>query len=402
LPLDSPRGERPLMLRHIVSFRVAALAWSFATARILIVLAPICACGRNESASTPSTSMRAPDAEHVLLHVVDGRTGRELDDLEFTLGIGDTSVDPVVPCDVAPFTDEFPSIRWSSPIRVPRCLRRFGGAEHDLVVQTFAARAPGHAWNRIRVDTTTTGRRTVELWPAMIFAKVDARSSANVEWTATSSSEPNRSRRLEPRGGVICEHLDPGRWIIEASECVRGAGISITAQREVELKFGEVLVIEDDFRAELDARRQGLSNLPSVDVGWTDDVRCGYVDARNGITVREDLSIDVEAMCNGTRVPSDDLSVRWWCAAHVGASEAIEWTPPQVQAAEENDPRPWTIGVRHAGTWWIAIVPPPDFELPAARSIEATEGRTPRIVFELRPRHAAASSPVGVSIERTR
>lgn len=360
-----------------------------ATSRLLVVFAMLGACGRSDPEVAPRSSVQAPEVAQLLLHVVDGPTGRELDEVEFTLGIGSLPADPVVPCELGPVVDDFPLLYWSSPIRVPRCLQQFGGVQRELALQTFAVRAAGRAWNRIRVDTTSPGRRTVELWPAMLLVRLDSQTHPDVEWTATSLDVSGRTRPLEARGGVICEHLEPGRWRIEASECIWNAATSISVTRDVELKVGEALVLEDDFGAELFGRGWNQFRGSRLLGGWSDAWRCASdnVEKDDTYSLRP---IEVEATCGGMRVPSDDFAVRWWCASHVGASESMAVSARDVGAFRESEPRPFDIGVLHVGTWWVSLVPPPDFEVPAPRCVEVKAGSTPRITFELKPRRFAS------------
>jgi hypothetical protein len=103
----------------------------------------------------------------------------------------------------------------SSPVELPAFETGASFANHGFIgLATYWVRAPGSAWNQIRIDPQNGGERTIDLWSSMLYVeRTDPRRG--MSWFARKSDTTDPPRRLRRAYGCSLTPLEPGAWDIQ-------------------------------------------------------------------------------------------------------------------------------------------------------------------------------------------
>jgi hypothetical protein len=148
-----------------------------------------------------------------MLRVVDGRTGAEFEDIELVRRVNMIDAPPPVDRkDTLPVGEHL-----KSPLEIPffETNEQYAFNHGAVGIETYWVRAPGMAWNRIRIDPTFGGERILALWPAIVSVKDNQNWPVPVRFVAQSARKDEPPVSLSWSRYAWVAPLTPGAWQLQ-------------------------------------------------------------------------------------------------------------------------------------------------------------------------------------------
>jgi hypothetical protein len=180
------------------------------------------------------------------LHVVDARTGLDLDQVELLRTWAPGNEPPGNPSNAS----SWPRLGTRSPMSIPVFHTNDATDRAGYVgICAYWARAPGHAWNRIEIDPANGGDWTLPLFAAMV--RIDEmfthRFPFECAWFAKRTDDESAPIPLPSDGFSVLTPLEPGDWDLQIGEVGRDHRMVGPAwsHKPFHLDVGEILDLHE-------------------------------------------------------------------------------------------------------------------------------------------------------------